>query len=70
VPGAIERLMAAAAPWSTGGSMVNFHGVPGDAADRARPWPAATFERLQRAKATYDPADLFRFGHAIPAAAG
>jgi hypothetical protein len=47
--------------------MVNFHGVPGDAADRARPWPAATYERLQRAKATYDPGDLFRFGHAIPA---
>jgi FAD/FMN-containing dehydrogenase len=67
VPGAIERLMEAAAPWSTGGTMVNFHGAPRDAADRARPWPAATFERLQRAKATYDPADLFRFGHAIPA---
>jgi hypothetical protein len=31
---AIERLVGALAPWSTGGSMVNFHGVPGDAADR------------------------------------
>ncbi len=41
--------------------MVNFHGVPGDAADRARAWPTPTFERLQRAKATYDPANLFRF---------
>lgn len=66
VPDAIARLMEAAAPWSTGGSMVNFHGVPGDAADRARPWPRQTFERLQRARATYDPRNLFRFGHAIP----
>ncbi|HEX4688232.1 MAG TPA: FAD-binding oxidoreductase [Nocardioides sp.] len=66
VPGAISSLMAACAPWSTGGTMVNFHGVPGDAADRARPWPPATFERLQRAKATHDPANLFRFGHSIP----
>ena len=67
VPGAIARLMEAGAPWSTGGTMVNFHGVPGDDADRARPWPHPTFERLQRARATYDPANLFRFGHAIPA---
>jgi len=70
VPGAIARLMEAGAPWSTGGTMVNFHGVPGDDADRARPWPHPTFERLQRARATYDPANLFRFGHAVPAPAG
>jgi FAD/FMN-containing dehydrogenase len=67
VPGAIAALMAAGAPWSTGGSMVNFHGVPGDAADRARARPTPTFERLRRAKATYDPANLFRSGHAVPA---
>jgi hypothetical protein len=67
VPGAIDRLLAAAAPWSLDGhSMINFHGRPGDDADRARPWPAATFERLQRAKATYDPGNLFRLQHAIP----
>ncbi len=67
VPGAVKDLLAATAPWSTGGTMVNFHGVPGDASDRARPWPAPTFQRLQAAKATYDPANLLRFGHAIPA---
>jgi FAD/FMN-containing dehydrogenase len=66
VPGAIAALMEAGAPWSTGGSMVNFHGVPGDAADRARAWPPQTFERLRRAKATYDPGNLFRSGHAVP----
>jgi FAD/FMN-containing dehydrogenase len=64
---AVRELVAAMGPWSTGGSMVNFHGIPGDAADRARPWSSTTFERLQRAKAIYDPADLLRFGHAIPA---
>jgi FAD/FMN-containing dehydrogenase len=64
---AVRAIVAAMGPWSTGGSMVNFHGIPGDAADRARPWPATTFERLQRAKASYDPANLLRFGHAVPA---
>ena len=63
---AVRAIVAAMGPWSTGGSMVNFHGIPGDAADRARPWPAPTFERLQRAKASYDPANLLRFGHAVP----
>ena len=67
VPGAIRAVVGAMAPWSTGGTMVNFHGVPGDDADRARAWSAPTFERLQRAKASYDPANLLRFGHAVPA---
>ncbi len=67
---AVREIVAAMDPWSTGGSMVNFHGIPGDAADRARPWPAPTFERLQRAKASYDPDNLLRFGHAVPVPAG
>ncbi|HEX4470640.1 MAG TPA: FAD-binding oxidoreductase [Nocardioides sp.] len=66
VPGALRRVIAAVEPWSTGGTMVNFHGVPGDDADRARPWSAPTYERLQRAKASYDPDNLLRFGHALP----
>jgi FAD/FMN-containing dehydrogenase len=66
VPGAIRRVVGAMEPWSTGGTMVNFHGAPGDDADRARAWSAATFERLQRAKASYDPGNLLRFGHAVP----
>jgi FAD/FMN-containing dehydrogenase len=64
---AVRQVVAAMAPWSTGGTLVNFHGIPGDATDRARPWSGPTFERLQRAKATYDPANLLRFGHAVPA---
>jgi hypothetical protein len=66
VPGALRQVIAAVEPWSTGGTMVNFHGVPGDDADRARPWSAPTYERLQRAKASYDPDNLLRFGHALP----
>ncbi len=65
VPAAVDGTIAALAPYSTGGSMVNLHGVPGDAADRARCWPPAVYHRLQRIKAPYDPANLFRLGHAI-----
>ena len=67
VPPAIKAVTGAMAPWSTGGTMVNFHGSPGDEADRARAWSAPTYERLQRAKAAYDPENLLRFGHAVPA---
>jgi FAD/FMN-containing dehydrogenase len=70
VPGALLSLIDAMAPYSTGRSLVNLHGTPGDDADRARAWDEPTFARLCRARATYDPAGLFRFGHAVPAAAG
>lgn len=70
LPGAMGALLAALEPFGTGRSLVNLHGTPGDDADRARPWDAATFARLQRARAAHDPAGLFRFGHAVPVAAG
>jgi FAD/FMN-containing dehydrogenase len=69
VPKAVEAVIGGLAPYSTGGTLVNFHGAPGDAADRARPWPAEVHNRLRQVKATYDPSDMFRFGHAIPPAA-
>jgi FAD/FMN-containing dehydrogenase len=53
-------------PWSTGRTFVNLHGTPGDDRDRARAWPAPTYERLRRVKHRYDPAELFRVGHAVP----
>jgi hypothetical protein len=66
----MSGLLAALEPYSTGCSLVNMHGTPGDDADRARPWDAVTFARLQRARAAHDPAGLFRFGHAVPVTAG
>ncbi|WP_371599005.1 FAD-binding oxidoreductase [Streptomyces sp. NBC_00564] len=67
---ATVALNAAMAPYGTGRTMVNIHGAPGDEADRARAWTPEVYTRLRAAKATYDPANLLRFGHAVtPAAA-
>ena len=41
--------------------------IPGDEADRARAWSPAVYERMRAAKASYDPGNLLRFGHAITA---
>jgi FAD/FMN-containing dehydrogenase len=65
VPAALESVVAALKPFSTGGTLLNLHGKPGDAADRSRPWPADIYRRLCELKAAYDPQNLFRFGHAI-----
>ncbi|SDL31784.1 FAD-binding oxidoreductase [Arthrobacter sp. ok362] len=61
----IREILAAMAPHSTGYTLVNFHGEPGDEADRARAWSPAVYERMRSAKTTYDPGNLLRFGHAI-----
>jgi hypothetical protein len=58
-------MVTAMTPFATGRTMVNLHGTPGDEADRARAWTPETYQRLRRAKAHYDPANLLRFGHAI-----
>ncbi len=65
VPGGIAALLDALRPWATGFTMVNFHGRPRDAADRARAWPAATYDHLKQAKRRYDPTNMMRFGHAV-----
>ncbi|AOT03444.1 FAD-binding oxidoreductase [Arthrobacter sp. U41] len=65
VAASIRGILAAMAPHSTGYTLVNFHGAPGDVADRARAWPPAVYERMQAAKSSYDPGNLLRFGHAI-----
>ncbi|MGH3495916.1 MAG: BBE domain-containing protein [Nocardioidaceae bacterium] len=65
VPAAIDDVIGALAPWSTGRSMVNLHGTPGDDADRARAWTDGDLARLRRDKARYDPDNLFRFGHSV-----
>ncbi|KUM36837.1 FAD-binding oxidoreductase [Arthrobacter sp. EPSL27] len=61
----IRGVLAALAPHSTGYTLVNFHGAPGDEADRARAWPPDVYERMRAAKSAYDPGNLLRFGHAI-----
>jgi FAD/FMN-containing dehydrogenase len=65
VPAATAGLHAALAPYSTGRTMVNLHGTPGDDTDRARAWTPEVHTRLRRVKAGYDPANLIRFGHAV-----
>ncbi|QIJ64036.1 FAD-binding oxidoreductase [Streptomyces sp. JB150] len=62
---ATRELYTAMAPYGTGRTMVNIHGTPGDEADRARAWTPQVHDRLRRAKATYDPANLLRFGHTV-----
>ncbi|MDN0193443.1 FAD-binding oxidoreductase [Streptomyces sp. S.PNR 29] len=66
---AIEQATAALhttmAPWSTGRTMVNIHGTPGDESDRARAWTPEVYERLRHDKATYDPRNLLRHGHTV-----
>lgn len=69
-PAATDALVASFARFSTepgGATLVNFHGHPGDAADRARCWKPATYARLAALKASYDPKNLLRYGHAIGA---
>ena len=64
-PDAADRLVASAAPWSTGQTMLNLHGRPGDEADRARAWDPEAYRRLRDLRRRYDPAGLIRAGHAI-----
>ncbi|WP_424854366.1 FAD-binding oxidoreductase [Streptomyces sp. SAI-170] len=69
VEAANHDLYTAMAPHSTGLTMVNTHGRPGDALDRARAWTPEVYDRLRRLKATYDPKNLLRHGHTVPLAA-
>ncbi|MDQ1530174.1 MAG: hypothetical protein QOE37_279 [Microbacteriaceae bacterium] len=65
VAAGMERLLDAMSPWSTGFTLVNFHGHPRDAADRARAWKPETYDVITRAKRRYDPKNMMRFGHAV-----
>ena len=55
-------------PFSTGGNYVNFQLADDDAARTAAAY-GKNYQRLQRAKATYDPDNLFRRNRNIPPAA-
>ena len=65
VPDGIAALLDALRPWATGYTMVNFHGHPGDATDRARAWPPEIYDVIKKAKRQYDPDNMMRFGHAV-----
>ncbi|MCC3270616.1 FAD-binding oxidoreductase [Arthrobacter gengyunqii] len=62
---ALEQLNTAIEPY-TAGALVNLQGPSGGDPDRHPAWEPEVFRRLQAAKTTYDPQNLFRFGHAVP----
>ena len=64
-PAAVDSVIDAAEPWSTGGTLVNLHGRPGNEADRARAWDPETYRRLARLSHELDPVGLLRHEHAI-----
>ncbi|WP_310964687.1 FAD-binding oxidoreductase [Nocardioides terrisoli] len=64
-PAAADALMAAAAPWSTGQTLLNMHGRPAGEVDRARAWDPEGHRRLGELRRRYDPAGLLQAGHVI-----
>ena len=60
------QLLAAAEPWSTGTSLVNFAGH-GGASELSRSWTPATLQRLIQLKETVDPRNVFGGRLAAPA---
>jgi FAD/FMN-containing dehydrogenase len=65
VGAAVDRAMAALAPWESERTYFNFSERPVDA---ARLYPAETYRRLRRIRAAYDPGELFVANHPIPPA--
>ncbi|MFD1213958.1 FAD-binding oxidoreductase [Arthrobacter sp. GCM10027362] len=65
ISGSIKSIFKALAPYASGRTFVNMHGVPGDETDRARAWSPEVYTRLVQAKSRYDPDNLLRFQHAI-----
>lgn len=62
---ATTSLYEAMSPYGTGHTMVNLHGTPGSASDRARAWSPEVYDRLRKDKSAYDPANLLAFGHTV-----
>ena len=65
VEAALARLAVVFEPYAAG-SLINFHGPAGDEQDRARAWEPDAYQLLRNAKASWDPQNLFRYGHAVP----
>jgi hypothetical protein len=64
-PAAVDAVIDAAEPWSTGATLVNLHGRPGGESDRARAWDPPTYRRLAELSRRLDPAGLLCHEHAI-----
>jgi len=65
---AIDGLIGALRPWTTGGTQPNFLSAYDTDPRHVRTgWDPRTYERLVRAKQTYDPRNLFRVNHNITA---
>jgi hypothetical protein len=58
----LDAVVDALAPWDAGRAYLNFAEKP---TDMHLMWPSATYERLTRTKAQYDPTDLFRSNHPV-----
>jgi FAD/FMN-containing dehydrogenase len=64
-----ERLRDRTRPWATGGTIYNFSGVSDADPERVRlAFAPADYGRLARAKALYDPENMFRINFNIPPA--
>lgn len=61
LPAFTDELTAALAPWVSAETTVNFAADPATMADLARAWPPQVHERLQAARALYDPHSLFTY---------
>src|SRR3954452_1478932 len=66
VPGMCAAVVDAVAPWATPGSLLNFLGAQARTPEQvATAWSPEVSARLLQAKDTYDPDNVFRFGHAL-----
>jgi hypothetical protein len=58
-------ILEAMTPWSTGTSLLNWLGETSTPAEVARAWRPEVHRRLLEVKQAVDPANVFRFGHAL-----
>ena len=66
VPALCAALVDSVAEWTTGGSLVNFLGAAATTPERVcAAWSPDVLERLHKVKDSWDPDNVFRFGHAL-----